>query len=224
MNTLAVVTTVYNRPERLPVTLAMLDAQTFDPFVVYLVNNNPTLRDYVDAEVEKWQSLDVRVQHNGRNMGSQAENQKGHECAVEGFPFVVYVDDDVDFNQYFLARMWVARDKNAIVSRRAYRFVGDYWQREEVDYWQPAHYVQGNCCVVPRTVLIDPRVTRLNERYWPADDLWLSFVANHHHGMTLTSAPIEGVSINVDGKDQYTRHVDMKREFLDELRAEGWNA
>lgn len=222
---LAVLLCVWQRPERLPGTLRMLAAQTDRDFTLYLINNNPELHDLVDQLVQPY-ALRLRtwVRHNSENRFCMARVEVAHELVAEGasYPFYLFLDDDLDVGEDWIAQCRREARPDALVGWRAWLFDGNYWQRHAADVGGPAHLVTGAGMIVPAAVLACPRVLDLPLEDGCMDDLWLSYVANHELGYRLTRGQFTSVAVVVDGKDCYVRYHQEKIDLLERLRRNGW--
>ena len=222
MTRTALLTLVYARPERLRKTLQMIDASIGPRHDVHIVNNGQPI-DLIEAVVSEFAvDLPITLHHNKENRGSRERLVYGRWLALTGYDYILTFDDDVDFGRGALHSLYMQKRPDAIVGWKAYRFRGDYWVREDVHPGEPAHYVGTGFAIIPSAAYRPGIILDLPMERSAADDLWLSYVANACAGLLLTRGEINGVSINVDGKDQYTNHIDMKREFLRELQAKGW--
>lgn len=219
MNTVAVVTCVWKRPERLRYTLDMLACQS-EPVDVLLINNNAELEELVDRHVENTDA-DIRVWHNGENRGPYARLEVMHECRDE-YEWFVWVDDDLRFGCRLVEQWMLQRVSDTLMGWKGFNFAGHYWERAQVTAGELCDYLLGSNVLVPARAMRDDGVLDLPREYrLCCDDLWLSFYASHVLGMPLRAGKAD-VSINIDGKDTYLLHHDRKMRLLDELRAQGW--
>lgn len=217
---LAVVSCVWQRPERLAHTLAQLGQQSV-PFVLHLINNNPALHDVVEeAALAVHGHYPIVVYHNATNRGPQARNEVMHALARE-YDYFMTIDDDAEFGPDLLAQWWALREPQTLQGWSGFRFVGNYWQRATAQPGEECHYLWGSNLFVPAAAVEDGRVTQLPERYWQCDDLWLCYHANHVAGLRLRAQKMP-MRIHVDGKDTYSTQHAVKVQLLDELRAKGW--
>lgn len=226
-NKIAVLSCVYNRPERLNYTLSQFAKQTFKEFTVFLINNNPAHYEFCENKVFDW-----RDETEGRIWLIQNEENRGPYARLEWmvrlkdrFDWFVTLDDDVNFPDNFLATWWVQRDFQTLQGWNGFRFKkgGNYWEREEVLPGENVHYLWGSNLFVPKSA-IGEGLLELDPKYRLfADDLWLCYYANFHKGITLRKASFSpGVFIEEDGKDTYRHYHAEKMNLLEELRAKGW--
>jgi len=89
-----------------------------------------------------------------------------------------------------------------------------------VEPGQSADYIPGRLCIAPNAVY-DLGIVDLEEQYSPAADLWQSYYASHVNGIELRRGIVSAETVE-DGKDHYVHHIEMKRQFLESLRADGW--
>jgi hypothetical protein len=224
---IAVLSCIWQRPERLEYTLRQLSRQTFRSYTVFLINNNPDLYQFAEDKV-----FDFRIDTEQKVWLIQNEENKGPYARLEWmhrlkdkFDWFVTLDDDANFPDNFLATWWVQRDAQAVQGWNGFKFNpgGSYWDRKEVLPGENAHYLWGSNLFVPKAAIGDGLLD-LDPKYRLfADDLWLCYYANAHKGMALQKAKFApGVFIEVDGKDTYRHFHAEKSWLLEELRAKGW--
>jgi hypothetical protein len=220
MSGIAVVSCVWQRPERLRYMLAQLAAQTDKDFSLHLIVNNPELRGFV-AEAIKPYDISITVHHNASNRGPYARIELMHELS-DRYSHFMTLDDDVTFGADLIERWQSIKQDDVVMGWQGFCFVGDYWQRVRVEAGNDCHYLWGSNLLVPVAAVQDSRILDLPTRFWQCDDLWLCYFANHKRGLKLQPAG-GNVSINIDGKDTYHTQHNTKIECLNWLRAEGWN-
>lgn len=221
--TLAVVMCVWQRIERLPKTLAMLRAQTDADWRLWLVVNQPELAELVQAVAYTDDRISVVV--NQDNRGSFAKIEQGHKLALQGWRWVVLIDDDFDFGPTMLADLRAQARPDAIISWRVHTLIpgGNYWHRTPTQVGCEGSYVEGTGTIIPAGALADAGILdAIGRVHSPADNVWLSYYANGVLGYKLIQGRVPGCSEFQDGKNQYRQHIEMKIRFLDALRARGW--
>lgn len=220
---IAVISCVWQRPERLAYTLSQLGRQTYTDFVLVLINNNPALRDFVDEATYRRESdFPIVLHHNPVNRGPYARLE-AMVALRQQYEWFCIVDDDANFGETWLHDMWRQRDANALQGWMGFRFKPgeSYWNRTAVEPGQTCHYVFTSGSCVPRAA-VDNGLLDLPERYRICcDDLWLSYYANHVKGMVLRRIATD-MEIHVDNKDTYVHHTGTKVRLLNELRGRGW--
>ena len=219
MEAIAVVSCVWQRPERLARLLDQLAAQTHADFDLHLINNNPELEGFVEETVGAG-SLPVTIYHMRENGGPFARVQLMHQLSSQ-YAWFMTIDDDAEFGPRLVADWWATRDAGAVRGWSGFRFTGDYWQRETALPGEACHYLWGSNLFVPAAAVEDKRVLDAPSSAMQCDDLWLCYHANHVAGLALKAQAVD-MRINVDGKDTYPAVAGVKREFLEYLRAKGW--
>lgn len=217
---ITVLSCVWQRPENLSYMLWKLGAQTFRDFKLVLINNNVALTEFVNTHVACC-DFEVEVIHNAQNRGPFARLEV--MCSHNSNDWFMTIDDDAIFDETLLAQWWNQRADDTLQGWNGFRFRpgGTYWDRNEVKSGDVAHYLWGSNLFIPSNI-IDWRLLRLEDRYWQCDDLWLCYHASHLVGADIRKAQINGLSINVDGKDTYVSQHHIKSELLNSLRNAGW--
>ena len=221
---LAVVMCVWKRPELLAGTLTMLAAQTDQEFDLFLVNNNGELREFVEKTVAASDlSLKTSVQHNPRNEGSFAKLVMAYDLANRERDWIVLIDDDFTFGPTFLAQLRAQRLDDAIVSWRVHTAIPgrNYWERTKTAVGAAGSYAEGTGTIIPAGAVCDAEILTLSSEFWPADNLWMSYIADKRH-YRCVQGDIQGCSLIIDNKDQYIHYTEMKVRFLNYLRGRGW--
>jgi glycosyltransferase involved in cell wall biosynthesis len=218
-DTIAVVSCVWQRPERLAYTLDMLHRQTHQDFVLWLIINNAEHRDMAETMAGEYEF--TRSICHPANRGPYARLELMHALANDHDWFMT-IDDDVIFDPDLLAFWWANRDARAMQGWRGFRFIGsDYWQRADVEDGEPCHYLWGSNLFIPSAAVADYRMLSLPQTYWQCDDLWLCYWANGKVGLTLQQASAN-VRIRVDGKDTYHSQHNIKQDCFGMIRERGW--
>lgn len=218
-DTVAVAMCVWQRPERLPLTLDMLKAQTDTRHDVWLVVNNPALGDYVATTVAA-SGLRAAIHYNECNGGAYARHVLAHQ--VGSYDYWCFIDDDMTFPPDYVAQVKREARPDAVVGWRAFRFGRTYWDKLPIGVHEDASFVIGCGLVAPGALLADDALLGLPAERWNADDLWLSYVANHLLGYRLLKGDFAGCDEAQDGKGSYRALHEVKIRFLDDLRARGW--
>lgn len=225
-NTWAVILCVWQRPERLAGTLQALAGQTDRAFDLYLVDNNPGVREFVDDLCDRaWVAygLAAAVIHHSENRYCFARVELAHELVSAGRPYthLLFVDDDQEFGPGYVAECKREARDDALVGWRGWWFDGHYWERHEAEPGGPCQFVVGCGMIAPAAVFRDPAVLAIPPGCGCMDDLWLSYYANHVLGLALWRGRIASAVV-VDGKDCNVLYSQKKVELLAELRRRGW--
>ena len=218
--TIAVVSCVWQRPERLPRLMEQLAAQSHTDFDLLLICNNDALFSYVEETVSNG-ALPVALYRNLENRGPFVRLEVMHALSRR-YDYFMTIDDDAEFGPHLLMQWWALRDPEAVQGWSGFRFTGNYWKRQKVKPGEECSYLWGSNLFVPVAAVQDKRILEMPEQFrLMADDLWLCYHANHVVGLTLRAQQVD-MRIHIDGKDSYTDYIADKREFLEDLRARGW--
>lgn len=214
---LAVVTCVWQRPERYAATLAMLAAQDDCDFDLFVINNNPALRTMVDEQPAPG-AFETFVTHNKSNRGPYARIELMHEVSAD-YDYCLTVDDDAVFMPGWITAWKRQADRNVMQGWAGFTFVGDYWQRKPVAPGGEAHYLWGSNLMMPAWMAANPAI--LDVHMEQTDDLYLCYYVNHVLGCGLRVADVP-IWIEQDGKDSYHTLYRHKIKALEQLRELGW--
>lgn len=211
----------YKRPERLAITLEQLEAQEGVKVKLYIWNNNPEISGQVDEIVSRSQ-LEVQVHHNPDNVGGFGRFYKASEIA-EDFPFIVTIDDDVNFGPHAIKTLVNEFKPNTIHSFFAFKLINahDYFDRTVSHPGETADYCGTGGEIIDSSIFKNQRLFECPEKYWFLEDLWLCFVAKQN-GWELYKSAADLHLDEGDFKDQWLQLKPLKTEFLEYLVNQGF--
>lgn len=219
MNKLAVVSYVSQRPMLLRQTIEQIENQIF-PVDFYLVCNNESLEDFVEEQV-KDSKIDITVFYNQGDFGRFSSIETMHYLA-NSYDFFLAIDDNCKFDEFWSLRWWQQKDENVMKGWTGYNFSGDYWNKTQVKTGDFCHMLSGDNLLVPVEAVISSQVLQIPEKYRSiADDLWLSYHANHVAGLKLQVGN-DKIGVKKETKEVYQNVKRSKTIFLNELRKKGW--
>jgi len=217
---IAILSCVWQRPERLEYTLRQLAKQTNKDFGLYLINNNSELDSFVYSVAGRLPFVKKIIQ-NRSNRGPYARLEMMVKLKTEVDWFMT-LDDDCLFDETLVEQWADQADEDAIQGWAGFRFNGlDYWQKERVEPGEQCDYLWGSNLFLPASA-VEPVFANLIPKYWQCDDLWLAFCAGMYAALDCKAVEIKGLRINIDQKDTYLSQHEIKIEFLDKLRKKGW--
>jgi hypothetical protein len=223
MNKIAIISCVWQRPKELEHTLKLLSIQDDLNFDLHLICNNKKWHDLVKEHTEKDYPFEVFATYNDENRGPFARLEKMVELRYE-YDWFMTIDDDAEFT-YNLVSTWGKHgNQQKLMGWAGHKFLKGkwYWSKMRVKAGESCHYIWGSNLFVHSSA-IKSDLVNLEETYWQCDDLWLSYYCNHILGMQIEAVHVPKFEINIDGKDTYTSQIEIKAEFLDKLRATGWD-
>jgi hypothetical protein len=190
---------------------------------VYLLNNNPHVKQEVEKEVARYRSrLAIHVVHSDNSLSCFGRFVLARRIR-NGSPFLFFIDDDQAFDRTFLRTLWHERTEGGITGCHAHRFrrSRDYWRKERSKAGRGADYCGPGGMIIDSRLLDQPALLRAPPEALIMDDIWLSYVANH-----VLKAPIRKSSAAVEmtdmAGDTWPTIHSKKIEFLEELRRRGW--
>lgn len=217
-----VVMCTWKRIALLPRTIELLNQQVNANPELHIWNNNWEDRKEVDEAV-KDAVFPVRIHHSQDNVGGFGRYYLAKELS-EQFPFVVFIDDDQDFDEHALATFGREFKPKTISAFWSFGLTDpdDYWHGrikpkpgDEVDYCGTGGMVADS------QIFTEPKLFECPKKYWFVEDLWLSYFAKHVKGWKLYKSSVDIVAKD-DGKDTYRSIKPLKNEFLRYLVDQGW--
>jgi glycosyltransferase involved in cell wall biosynthesis len=222
-NTVAVVMCAWRRPHRLSRTIESLAAQSHGPVRLCVWNNNPSLRDFIDATVGAQAELDVDVLHSSRNAGGFGRFYFARRLADE-HPFVVFLDDDQAPTPDLISTLVDEFRPETAWSTWGYRFRGreQYADRYPAQPGQRIKYGGTRGMICDTSAFRHPSVFACPKRYWFVEDLWLSYVLDGVLGWPLYKSAAE-IPTDADDHDQYRFLGPTKDRLFRDLVRRGWD-
>jgi glycosyltransferase involved in cell wall biosynthesis len=222
---LAIVMCTWQRLAKLPQTLDLLAQQTDQNFTFYIWNNNVEIASDVERYVTQ-ATLPVNVRHSEANIGGFGRFYYAHELRTQGYPYVIFIDDDQIFDTDMVKNFRTEACPDIFTGWWAWHFVahGSYWLRRRVKRTgEAAHYV-GTCGMIMDTTLFEHEdfFTDCPEKYrLGIEDLWLSYYAHHILGWHLSKSKVK-FKAQLDSHGAVLQAWDKKTAFLNYLRKQGW--
>lgn len=218
-----VVLCAWRRPERLATTLASLAGQTDVSVRLWIWNNNPGLRVFVDGAVAAVSDLQVDVVHSTRNVGGFGRFYVARRLAEE-HPYVVFLDDDQVPATDFVKTLVDEFAPRAIHGAWAFRFMGTqrYWDRVPAAVGARVKFCGNGGMICDTQIFLEPELYGCPRRFWFVEDLWLSYYADHVMGWQLfkSAAAIEK---EPDDQGQFQNLGATKDLMFRYLVRQGWD-
>jgi hypothetical protein len=219
-----VVMSICKRVGLLERTLHQLSKQEGVRPLPFFLNNNPAIARDVEEEVRKHgRKLRIRLTHSDNRLACFGRFVLARQIK-NGYPFLVFIDDDQQFDRTFLRNLWDERTANGVTGCHAFAFEkgGTYWHRHELEAGERAHYCGPGGMILDSRLLDRPELFHVPKQGLLIDDIWFSHFLNK-----VVQAPMHKSSARVRMIDQkndtwHTIHRD-KVEFLEHLREQGWN-
>jgi Glycosyl transferase family 2 len=218
-----IVLCVWRRPERLATTLASLAAQTHASVNLWIWNNNPELRLFVDETVAGVTDFHVDVVHCTRNIGGFGRFYIAQRVA-HAYPHVVFLDDDQVPAPDFVECLVGEFRPKTVRGAWAFRFRGtrSYWDRVAAAPGERVKFCGNGGMICDTQVFLETGVFKCPRRFWFVEDLWLSYYVDHVLGWPLFKS---GATIVKEPDDQGQFHslVATKDIMLRYLVRRGWD-
>jgi hypothetical protein len=214
---------VWRRPDRLATTLSSLRAQEDTSVKLWIWNNNPALRVFVDRTVAAVSDLEIDVVHSTRNVGGFGRFYVARRLAEE-HPFVVFLDDDQVPAGDFLRSLVEEFTPRTIYGAWAFRFLGRkrYWDRVRAAPGERVKFCGNGGMICDTHIFLEPELYRCPRRFWFVEDLWLSYYADHVMSWQLfkSAAAIEK---EPDDQGQFENLGATKDLMFRYLVRQGWD-
>lgn len=228
MPSVPIIICLWNRPERLSITLKLLGQQTDKDFKLYLWNNNPKIIYEVDKVIEDRQrNFPVQVRHSPDNVGGFGRFYLARELSSNN-PHVIFLDDDEEFSKGMVKTFKRETRPRTISGFWAFKLHNpdDYWDRGYHDRsllkpGETATYCGTGGIVTDSSIFKDQRLYDCPLEYRFFEDLWLSYFALHIMNWKIYKSDVH-IKIIDDGKDQGLGKEETKSEFLRYLVHSGW--
>lgn len=207
-----VMMSVWQRIHLLERTLRQLENQRDVTVHFYLLNNNHLLKREIEFVV------------------CHADNQ--YSCfsrfvwmseLCHLYPFFVVIDDDQAFGLDLLRTLWKEKIWGDAVGSHARSFTPgkSYWHKRPSPLGQLATYCGPGGMIIDSRLLGARRLLECPEEYMMMDDIWLSYVLDHHLGAPMLRSSVEIATTDHAG-DTWWRISDQKTACLEALRESGW--
>jgi glycosyltransferase involved in cell wall biosynthesis len=219
-------------------TLESLSNQTFSNFEVYISNANLSQKPAVDKTAKRYSDrLKIRVSHDGNEQFAFRRFPIGKRLAEEGTDIVLFIDDDVSFDNMYVQRCLSYYEPKSYKSGFAWNFQNNgndyYSKRSRVTNTKTViHYCGTGFSMIDASIFLDNGlIKKAPESALKIEDLWLSYYAQHVKKWKLGYIPVEGVVLGgADGVALYKQILNEKKsggvnkaDFLRELvRDYGW--
>lgn len=227
---LAVVLLTWQRLNSLPQTLSQLADQTEKDFDVYLSNGNLKKSRKVDIVCANFYSrLSLKVSHDGNEMYSFRRLMIAERLYREGYEAVVFLDDDVIIEKFFIEQCLSHFEPKTYQSWYAWKFGGseDYYDRQRVsDINDKVDYGGAGVSMLDLSIFKSSKMLDAPVHAHKIEDLWMSYVVDTSKDWSIRYLPLKGVSLG--GADSVALHKSVqgsdftKTDFLKYLMSMGW--
>lgn len=210
MDKMYVIMCTWKRPERLPLTLRMLEAQDNKAFEFHIFNNNPAISTKIKTLIANhaW----AHQVDSPTNIGGIGRFHLAKKVNKER---ILFIDDDQEFGGSLIGDAHAHFEPKTVKSWWAWKIRRAYIDRIRVTQGEVDYCGTGGM-VADGSVFQLPNCLNPPQRYLFIEDLWLSMFAKHH-GYRLGTFNTD-ISIRVDGKDQYPQLMQQKNRFYQEYK------
>jgi GT2 family glycosyltransferase len=186
----------WNRPWYIPKMIESVKNQTMQPADFIIWNNNPKMRDKLEAAVG---NHNITLHHHDKNVGGFGRFYAARDLTKT--KYVVFIDDDWVLKPKQLEHLYSVRDPKSIVGLWCWKY-NRKAERSRVTSGD-CDYV-GTCGQIsPRSIYKNDGLYKCPEKYWFIEDIWLSFYAKHELGIKLTSSgKLENHAKNMNRDDK----------------------
>jgi hypothetical protein len=222
-NAIPVVLCVWQRLDRLERTLSLFRAQTYDRLELHVWNNNRRAATYVDSILAGDHGVPVSVTHSSRNAGGFGRFYLAR-CLAGRYRSVIFIDDDQTFGPTMVADYVDEHRQRSISGFWAFHLQSpvDYGKRVPASPGEQVKYCGTGGLIADTDIFLEPGLFRCPRRFWFAEDLWLSYYADHVLGWDIRRGAVE-FEMDDDGLDQFHRLHGTKSRLLRYLVRSGWD-
>jgi len=201
-----VVLLTWQRIGNLKRTLASLSQQTFANFEVFISNGNIKSSKNVDDYAKLFSDrLKVRVSHDGNDLFAFRRFAIGRRLAEEGTDIVLFIDDDISFEDDYVENCLRYYEPESYKSGFAWVFqnkgMNYYDQRTRIwDYESKINYCGTGISIIDASIFLDEGlIKKAPKEALKIEDLWLSYYAQHVKKWKL--GYIEMKNVTIGGSD-----------------------
>jgi len=187
---------------------------------VFIWNNNKNEQERLAHYTSQWNNGQVVIFNSEKNIGGFGRFYLARNL-VGIADKVIFFDDDQIIRPDVISTFLSCYKPRQIASWWGWFFKSGYWNRERVTDGSLIHYAGTGGMLCDISIFEEDGLFECPEKYWFAEDLWLSYYAQHCLGWDLIGISA-GIRIEVDGLDQYHGMKKLKPEFLEYLRGLGW--
>lgn len=218
---ITIVLLTWQRIGNLKKTLSMLADQTFENFEVYVSNANLKAIKNVDDYTKLFSDrLKIRVSHDGNDIFAFRRFTVGNKLAKEGTDIILFIDDDIIFDQNYVENCLRYYEPESYKSGFAWSFQNkgqDYYgARTRVwDYGSKIHYCGTGISIIDAKIFLDTNlIDKAPKEAYQIEDLWLSYYAQHVKKWKL--GYIEMKNVIIGGADS----VALYKKILSDKKTE----
>lgn len=183
---ITVVLLTWQRVGQLKRSLASLSSQTFKNFEVHISNGNLRQKANVESYAKLFSDrLKIRVTNDGNDLYAFRRFSVGKKLAEEGTDIILFIDDDISFNDDYLENTLRYYEPKSYKSGFAWSFQdggSDYYgKRTRVrDDHSKVHYCGTGISIIDASIFLDDNLmSTAPEEALKIEDLWLSYYAQH---------------------------------------------
>lgn len=231
---ITVVLLTWKRLGNLQKTLHSLSNQTFENFEVHISNADLNHEDIVERHARAFSDrLKIRVTHDGNDLFAFRRLTVGKKLAEEGTDIILFIDDDVTFDEKYVENCLRYYEPKSYKSGFAWNFQDNgsdyYGKRTRVTNTDDViHYCGTGMSIVDAALFLDRGlIDKAPDSAIKIEDLWMSYYAQHVKKWKLGYIPMSNVVLGgsdsvalyksiIDSKKKGEKVVD-KADFLREL-------
>lgn len=229
---ICVILLTWKRIERLEDTLTGLSNQTFKDFDLYISNGNLDFSSTIDQITDKFQNkLQIYAFHDGNDQLNFRRMFVARNAAKNGARIILFIDDDIDFTNEYIETMIKQYKPYSYGSGFAWSFNLpnlNYLNRvQRYDNKKRIHYCGTGISVIDSRIFLEDGLFEIPDFAKRADDIWLSYYADHVMGWDLFYTKVPEKTI-INGADEFAAYKTMseseydKNYFLQHLVDLGW--
>lgn len=223
----AIVLLTWKRINTLKVMLSSLKKQTYKDFSVFISNGNLEQKKIIERYANyanQSGKMKVSVSHDGNDTLAFRRLDVGRRIAKQGYEVIMFIDDDVIIPHDYVERFIKEYEPKTYASNFAWSFLdggSDYYKKRTrvTDNKTKIHYCGTGVSMIDASIFLDKGIHNAPKDFYPVEDLWLSYYAQHKLGWNLKYIDIPGVVIKGgDNVALYRQVAKSKKNKADLLR------
>lgn len=210
----------WSRPHTFSQTIKMLEEQTHKDFELVVWNNNPSIKEELNATLSN-SNISGKITTWKDNIGGIGRFYASREVDT---PYVIFIDDDQVFEPSMIEQLVAQASLDTISGWWSWNFEKGYHIRRRTLPGNDADYIGTGGMICPSHIFKNNKLFQdLPTQFLFIEDLWLVRFFKKHYNGKLIAAPIRMQFMpGEDKRNQHHNLTDLKTEFYNWLVTNGY--